>query len=314
MANRFVTWLLVEIAAWIGKQLLAGRPLPTIVAALVVGGLLGAAGGRIAWEFIFPGALAGALVGGLVAASLFRRTPPEPRSLGERKSDLEPFRPGPFVKVWWHDIPIGRKHVECRTALLENALYMSLDTEEMSWIEVHRNLVAGEDPQQPTGEMIRLGEIVAIEFTHPTNCETTVVHHVDGGNKTRTAFFGSASDRDELVAEIERRLGRPFERTERVMTAGRVAVAPLIVAGLVGILFVGIPWLSSYWIANPPLPPRGKPKGDDLVRLLVWAGPTNVLLAGVAAMAPAFVWLAIRLAFPPRTPILRLPTGSESRS
>jgi hypothetical protein len=76
------------------------------------------------------------------------------------------------------------------------------------------------------------------------------------------------------------------------------------------VMFGAAAGLSAYWIANPPLPPRDKPKGDELVLFLQSTGPQNILLIGLVVVALCLAWLGWRLLRRPTSPRFSRPSAA----
>ena len=115
-----------------------------------------------------------------------------------------------------------------------------------------------------------------------------------------------------MLAALEKQLGKSFDWIERPMSAGRAVSVPAVFIGVVVLLgYARIACLSAYWIANPPPPPRGKREQDDLVRLLIWAKPWGVMLAGAAATLPFLGWFGFRYYYPPTLQVLRIAADED---
>lgn len=112
-------------------------------------------------------------------------------------------------------------------------------------------------------------------------------------------FFVDAAHRDDFITSLEECFDASFLRTKRPQERRAAARAPFWICVGIAVLFGAIAGLSSYWIAHPPMPPRGKPQGDELVLFLTGAGPQGVLLAGLVPLIPCLAWLVWRLVRPP---------------
>jgi len=298
MASRIVTHLILEAAKPIVATIRKGKPI-----AAVVGALVGAVPAGLAVYRVEPAlapicsALA-AIAGATIGARLFKRPLTAP---GARATDLEPFRLGKVLRV------LGFIQGDFRSivVLLENALY-AVRVDEKPVEPILEKLSAGQDPDLSEGDLIRFDELVKIEFAGPDALELTLVYRVNGGAKRRPVDVQTTAARDELVAILEQQLGKTFERRECAQKTSLAIRTPAILSAAVGVFFSLAAWLSAHWIAHPPRPPQGKPKGDELVLLLTWLGSAGVLLIGAIVLLAPLAWLASRILWPPRIHVIQI--------
>jgi len=296
MASRFVTELIIAAAKPVGATIRNGKPLLTIIGA-IGGGALGTSSGLIMTELIPAGILIGALAGATMAAFLFQRPASIP---GARAAETEPFAIGARLQGW----TFASGEFGCLTVLLERALYVVL-LDNDAW-EVLRQLDQGIVPSKAEGDLIRLDEVTGVEMKNPGATVIHIVHSVDGRMKRNIAYFQTTEKRDELVGALERHFGKPFRRTQCPIEFSRAIRTPTILAVVVGVIFGAVAWLAANWRAQPPPWPPGSREQSPLVQLLVWAGPSGVLLAGVVAVLPILAWLARRILNPPSLYVLEL--------
>jgi hypothetical protein len=179
------------------------------------------------------------------------------------------------------------------------------------WEAVLRKLAEGNDPDLPLGDLIRLDELVCVEMGSPNATEIQIVHAPAGRMRRRGVDFCTTGERDELIAALEGHFGKPLSWTDCPLSFARAIQTPLILAVVASLLFSAIAWLSAYWTAHPPPPPRGKTEQDALVRLLIWAGPDMVLLVGAVPMLAAVTWLVSRILRPPRVQVFQVRDSLE---
>jgi hypothetical protein len=297
--------LIFTAAEAIGSKVRTGRRWPTLWGAIFGAGTLGVGGHQVASELTIPGALIGGLGGAIVAAHIFKRPPAE---LGLRASEDIPFRPGKIVRYWTYEM--AGYEFKSMTVLLENALYVVRD-DKAPWAEIHAQLEQGRDPDRFLGELIRLKELTGIQLKKLDATEVEFIHRVASQSKGRATDFQTTMDRDEMIASVERVLGKPFGREKRPISFGSAIRTPLILASVVGLLFIGVASLSEYWTTNPPPPPRGKREQDSLVRFLVDVGPNNILLLGALIFLPLLAWTGFRILYPPQ--VWLLSTSDDTR-
>lgn len=298
MASRIVTLLLLEAAKPIVATIRKGKPVASVIGALVGAGLAGFAMYRVEPKLAPLCAAVGAIVGATTGAALFTRPTTSP---GARATDLEPFRLGKVLRV----ATFVQGDFRSVTVLLENALYV-VRVDKEPWEPVVERLKHGQDPDLPQGNLIRFDELVRIELASLDALEITLAYRVAGSIKRRLIDVQTTAVRDELVAIMEQQLGHTFARRECPLETSRAIRTPVILTAAVGVFFSLAAWLSAHWIAHPPRPPRGKPKGDELVLLLTWLGPGGVLLVGAVVLLAPLAWLASRVIWPPRIHVIQI--------
>jgi hypothetical protein len=126
------------------------------------------------------------------------------------------------------------------------------------------------------------------------------VHSPAGRTKRRPIDFQTTDQRDEFMGELGMHFGKAFSWAQRSLDFARVVGTPAVLTVIAGTLFSAVAWLSAYWTAHPPPPPEGKTEQDPLVRLLIWAGPQEILMLGALVVLATLTWLAIRVVRPPR--------------
>jgi hypothetical protein len=297
MASRIVTELIFTGVLKTLDLIASGKTIPTIFGALL-GGAAGTSSYMLMPELTIPGFVVGAIAGAALSAALFP-TPPKPeKPFGARDTDTQPISMGSVLRLWTYQ----RGEITCCTALMERALYI-LGGDPARWEKILEQVSQGVNLH--LGRLVRFDELERIEYRRSAETDLDLYYHVGPRSRTTNLYLASAEDREELFEGIQEQTGKLLVGVEGPMATHRAILAPAVVATLVALLLIGASYLSWYWIQNPPPPPRGKTKPDDLVALLTWAGPGGVLLAGILPIAAAVGWLAWRLVKRPRVVVLR---------
>ena len=291
MASRIVTKFLVEIGQAGYAIIRRGKRVPTIVGT-ILGGTLGASSALVVdIEFVPALVVLGLIAGATLTAALF----PRPlAALGSRSEDIEPFQPGALLHTWKFE----PGDADTLIVLFEKALYVVHDN-STPWSEVIEKLSKGIAPDLAGECFIRLTDLLHVETASAVANQFALVYRSAGRVKRRDAVLATAGERDELLAAVENQLGKSGEWTQRPMSTARAVSVPTVFIGIIVVLSCAIAWLSAYWTANPPPPPRGKAEQDDLVKLLIWAKPLGVILAGAAVTLPFLAWFGFRYYHPP---------------
>lgn len=298
MASKMVMSVILAAAKPIGATIRKGKPFATVVGAFLGAGIAACSAFVVMLGFVPFFVILGAIIGATVTATVFKQAP---SLFGARTTDSEPFSLGAVLQSWMFE----DEDFKSLVVLLERSLYVVRE-DSAPWEEVVQKLSSGEDPDLPLGDLIRLDELVRIEMEGPEAKEIVFVHFSDGKTKRRPCDFGTTEERDELIACLERQIGKSFSRTQQPLGFPRAILTPAILAAIGGIFFSLTAWLSAHWTAHPPLPPRGRTEQDDVVRLLVWAGPERILITGAVVVVAILPWLASRVVWPPQIEVIQI--------
>jgi hypothetical protein len=303
-------WMVVEaIGRPIGRSINKGAPL-----AVSIGAVLGAVipAGICFWlkvgniGFYLGFGLLGGIVGSVVAAKLFPRAATAPVDY--------PWI-GEVVTAWETTIPSKTSTSHIFYALTERAFIrffkeVSVTDSVPSWSDEVGRLEKGETLESPVFEVHALKDLHAAEL-HGEDRYLTLIWQTANGTIQSGVDFVDVAHRAAFLSVLSGTVDKEFKESEREMTFSEATFWPFIFLAIALVLFGGLAWLSYYWTHHPPQPPRNKPKGDELVLLLTWAGPLRVALAGAIPVGGLLAWLMKRIAFRPLVKVLTLKKSAD---
>jgi hypothetical protein len=123
---------------------------------------------------------------------------------------------GTVLRTWsfqWLELTI-------LTVLLERAVYV-LHGDAVIREDVLAQLNQGIDPEQPSGTLIRFGEIKFLDLRKPGAKELQIVYPANAQIKSSWLNFQSLADRNDFLAALEKQIGgRLVPSDEPMETAG----------------------------------------------------------------------------------------------
>jgi hypothetical protein len=307
MASRLVTELLFKIAQPISSAIRKGKPVPTLLGAMAGAGA-GATVGLLEMSLLAFGAALGALVGAVALAAAFPKPVAEPIPEPEPTAVDETRSPG-SIRSWW--FAMLADDIGILTVLLEHAIYRAVASDHTLSRSLLEKVEHGEYPRMKHSDLVFLDDLEYLDFITPDDTTVVVVYRHGGQSATTSVTFTHVGQRDEFITALEEHFGQDFLRTERAEDPLTAGLSALMALAAVVVVFGAAAGLSWYWIANPPMPPRGKPQGDELVLFLQSVGPQNILLIGLIPTLLCLGWLGYRLRWPPTIPRLSRPSAAQ---
>lgn len=298
MASRAVSLGFLYVFVKFGDVIGKGRPV-----AVLLGFVLGLGLGAIVMiESLYAGILTsilGGFVGALAGAILCPRAAV---LLSDYASGEDGF--GTIVDSLVVDVGMGICHT---TVVMERALYIvsrsQADGSELPE-SVFKKLAKGVHPQIEGGNLIVLSNILHLEA--PVKKYDLNIFHVSKGRpRRRTVEFSSREARAEYLSYLQRHMGIPFESNVVPMETRRAVIGPLIALIVTCVLTFLLTLLASHWTNDPPPPPMGKDKQDELVRGVIALGPFGFLLVGGAFVLVCLLWMGWRMKSPPLLNVIR---------
>lgn len=307
MASRLVTELIVKLAEPIAAIIRKGKLTATLLGAIAGAGT-GATIGFLETSLLAFGVVLGALVGAAALAATFPKPVHDPASDPLESDESRPL--GSIRGSWFAFLTDDHWIL---TVLHENAVYCALASDDSHCRALLAQLEQGGHPPPRGSGLVFLEDLEYLDSITADDNTLLLVCRPGGHSAPTSVTFMHMGHRDEFIAALEGHYGQRFLRTERAIDPLTAGLNPLIALVACLVVFGGTTWLSSHWSANPPQPPRDKPEGDALVRFLQYAGPQNILLAGLVPTLLCLGWLGYRLLRPPRITRLSRPSAVEPR-
>jgi hypothetical protein len=280
----------------LAERIQKGKRLPTVICALAGAGV-GASTGLVLKEATLPAAILGGIGAAALAASWFPRESRPPGSSGSCSSHPAP---GLLIRIWISQ----NRLVPFFTFMFERGVYVALSVDNRQCSDLVDTIARGAIPEIPAGRLVPLDSIESLEISESDELTLAFCYMADSRRLRRSTAFPTIAARDEFIALIEAYHGARFDSELRSVGFLRATMAPLIVLLMLGALFAAAAGASVYWTTHPPPPPVGETELDWLVRLFVWLGPSNLLLAGGVPSSVALGWLLKRAIRPPRVRVL----------
>jgi hypothetical protein len=234
---------------------------------------------------------------------------PDPAAkVGPQHRKAAPAEPArDCIRYWffqwgdWSDV----KKVRAFFVLTDDALWTGR-LEGKAAKRAEESLQAGTHPEEALGD-----EAIRVPYSRFTEVRTNkprtnlvVDHQGEEGTASEDFAFADKETRDEVFAELRRRLAG-WQYSREKFTPVKAAVAPLVSMGVCAVfaaLAVGLAvWFKSWQTEN------------NFVAMVRFVGPIGWAAIGAVAILGLAAWMVVRMRTPPDMLYLRPPDRGRSR-
>ena len=224
--------------------------------------------------------------------------PPRP-SKEPRAEDDEDRAPAKSGAAVWRCLSGGQSRLLCLTD--EGILFADVDKKTMKRIEA--DLADGQSPQEAFGDdpgFIPWGSVTLIDSNlKQDNFNVNFTH--TSGDSSQMFRFEDKRERTDALKWMRDNLAPEFDYSRRALNSFQATFQPLIVIGIMILVFGFLTWLA--WGLQQPREGGGRVR-TNIWGLLVaytvgWLGPLWTGVLGGVCILGCVAWMGVRIADPP---------------